>query len=72
MYKHYYFYCIYGAGLESSPLLLWPFIGLLYQLWMIDGDDDCGAIIGMIEWQGKPKYSVKLWPNGAPATTDPS
>jgi hypothetical protein len=27
---------------------------LLYQLWMINGDD-CGAISGMNEWQGKPK-----------------
>jgi hypothetical protein len=41
---------------------------MLYQLWMIDGDDD----FGMIEWQGKPKYSVKPWPSGAPATTDPT
>jgi hypothetical protein len=27
---------------------------------MIDGDD-CGAINGIIEWQGKPKYSEKTW-----------
>jgi hypothetical protein len=38
-----------GAGLEPSPLLLRPFIGLLYQLWFIDGDD-CGAISGII-WE---------------------
>jgi hypothetical protein len=28
------------TGVEPSPLLLRPFIGLLYQLWMIDGDDE--------------------------------
>jgi hypothetical protein len=37
---------------DPSPLLLLPFIGLLYQPWMIDGDD-CGAVGGMNEWQGK-------------------
>jgi hypothetical protein len=31
---------------EPGPLLLRLFIGLLYQPWMIDGDD-CGAISGM-------------------------
>jgi hypothetical protein len=33
------FLFLYGAGVE-------PFIGLLYQPWMVDGDD-CGAISGM-------------------------
>jgi hypothetical protein len=47
---------IYRAGVEPSPLLLRPIIGLLYQLWMMDGAD-CGAS-GMNEWQGKPKYSA--------------
>jgi hypothetical protein len=28
---------------------------------MIDGDD-CGAIGGMNEWQGKSKYSEKTYP----------
>jgi hypothetical protein len=55
---------IYGAGVELSPLLLRPFIGLLYQPWMRDGDD-CGAVSGMNEWQGKPKYSVKICPSAA-------
>jgi hypothetical protein len=36
------------AGVEPSPLLLRPLIGLLYQLWMVD-DDSCGASIGMNE-----------------------
>jgi hypothetical protein len=43
-----YFLFIYGAGVETSPLLLRPFIGLLYELRMIDGDD-CEAIIGVNE-----------------------
>jgi hypothetical protein len=47
---------IYGAGVEPSPLLLRPLAGLLCQPWMTDGDV-CGAISGMYEWQGKPKYS---------------
>jgi hypothetical protein len=44
-----YFVFICGAGVEPSPLLLRPFIGLLYQPWMIH-DDDCGAIGEMNEW----------------------
>jgi hypothetical protein len=35
-----------------------PVVGLLYQPWMIDGDD-CRAVSGMNAWQGKPKYSEK-------------
>jgi hypothetical protein len=51
---------------EPSPLLLRPCIGLLYQPWIIDGDD-CGAVSGMNEWQGKPEFSettapVPIWP----------
>jgi hypothetical protein len=34
---------------EASPLLLRPFVGLLYQHWMIDGDDS-ESISGMHEW----------------------
>jgi hypothetical protein len=41
-----------------SLLLLRPFIGLLQQPWMIDGDH-CGAISGVSEWQWKPKYPEK-------------
>jgi hypothetical protein len=33
--SNYFFLFIYGAGLEPIPLLLMPFIGLLYQPWMI-------------------------------------
>jgi hypothetical protein len=60
---------IYEAGVEPSPLLLRPFIALLYQPWMIDGDD-CGAVSGMNEWQGKPKYSEKTCFYSALFTTE--
>jgi hypothetical protein len=59
-----------GAGVKPSPLLLWPFIGLLYQPWMIEGDD-CGAISGINGWQGKPQYSKEACSNAALSTTDP-
>jgi hypothetical protein len=39
----------YGAGVDSSPLILLHFIGHLEQPWMIDGDDDCRAINRMSE-----------------------
>jgi hypothetical protein len=35
---------------------------------MIDGDD-CGAIGGMNEWQGKPKYWEETCPSAAVTTT---
>jgi hypothetical protein len=38
---------------------------------MVDGDD-CGAISGMNEWQGKPKYSVETWSSAALSITDPT
>jgi hypothetical protein len=40
---------ICAAGMEQDLLLLQPFIGLLYQPWMIDDDDDCGANSGINE-----------------------
>jgi hypothetical protein len=58
-----------GAGVEPSPLLLWPFVGMLYQTWMIDGDD-CGAVSGMNEWQGKPTSSEKTFPSATLSTAD--
>jgi hypothetical protein len=54
---------------EPSPLLLQPFIGLLYRPWMIDSVD-CGAISGMNGWQGKPKYSEETFPTAALSTSD--
>jgi hypothetical protein len=62
---------ICGAGLDSSSLLLRPFIGLVYQRWTIDGDD-CGAVDGMIVWHGKPKCSEKTCHVAAPLITDPT
>jgi hypothetical protein len=69
---NYYFYLfICGAGVEPSPLLLRLFIGLLYQPCTIDGDD-CEAISGMNEWQGKPTYSEETCPIAALSITDPT
>jgi hypothetical protein len=36
---------------------------------MIDADG-CGAVGGMNDWQGKPKYSKRTCPNASLATTD--
>jgi hypothetical protein len=66
-----YYLSIYVAGVEPSPLILRPFIGLFYQPWVMDGDD-CAAISGMNEWQEKPKYSEETCPSAALSTTDPS
>jgi hypothetical protein len=38
-----YLFIYLGAGVEPSPLLQKPLIGLLYQYWMVDGVD-CRAI----------------------------
>jgi hypothetical protein len=40
--QHYVF--INGIGVELSPPLLQPFIGLLKQTWMLGGDD-CGRSV---------------------------
>jgi hypothetical protein len=42
----------YEVRVESIPPLLRQFIGLMYQPWRIHGDD-CEALSGMSEWQGK-------------------
>jgi hypothetical protein len=47
-----FFLFLYGTGVELSPLLLQPFIGPLYQPWMLDGDD-CGTISGMNDCAGE-------------------
>jgi hypothetical protein len=59
------------AQVEPNPLVLRPYVGLLYKPWMI-GDDECGAIREMNEWQGKLKYSEETYPSAALATTDPT
>jgi hypothetical protein len=63
---------IYRVGTEPNPLLQQPFIGLLYQPWIVDDDDDddCGAIIGMNKWQRKPKYSEGTCRIAALSSTD--
>jgi hypothetical protein len=38
---------------------------------MIDGDD-CGAISGINEWEGKLKYLEKTRPSVILSTTDPT
>jgi hypothetical protein len=50
-------------------VLLRPLIGLLYQPWMIDGDD-CGEIGIVNDWQGGPKYLPKTCPSAALSTTN--
>jgi hypothetical protein len=65
------FLFMYAAEVEQSPLFPRPFIGLLYQPGMIYVDD-CGAIGGMDDWQGKPKYSVKTCHNATLSTTNPT
>jgi hypothetical protein len=62
---------IYVAGVALNPLLLRPFIGVLYQPWMVDGDN-CGAINGMNKWQGKPKYPEETCPSATLPTADPA
>jgi hypothetical protein len=44
------FFCLW-AGVEPSPRILRQLIGLLYQPWIIDGDDR-RAISRMTEWKG--------------------
>jgi hypothetical protein len=67
-------FCViyYWVGAEPNPLLLLrPFIGLLYQPWMIDGDD-CGVVGAMNDCKGKVKYSEKTHPSAALSTTNPT
>jgi hypothetical protein len=68
-YEAIFFYLFSWSGTELT--ILRPFIGLLYQAWMIDGDD-CGAISGMTAWQGKPQYSEKTCPSATFSTTNPT
>jgi hypothetical protein len=59
----------YWPRVEPSALLLLLFVGLLCQLSMIDGDD-CGAVGGMNDWQGKRKFSERACPSGALSGAD--
>jgi hypothetical protein len=65
----FYFLFICKAGVESSPLLLLSLISLIFQPWAIDGDE-CGAINGINEWQGKPKYWEETRNSAALSNTD--
>jgi hypothetical protein len=59
-YKSFSFFILVWGWSGPSPLLLRPFIGLLYQPWMIDDGDDCGTIRGKNERLGKRKYSENI------------
>jgi hypothetical protein len=61
---------VYDAEMVSSPLLLWPLIGLFYQPWMTVGDD-FGAIRGINLWQGKMNNSEEICPSTAVFTIHP-
>jgi hypothetical protein len=62
-------YLLGQSGTKST--ITDAFIGLLYQPRIIDSDD-CGAISGLNEWQGKPKYSDETCSSAALSTTDPT
>jgi hypothetical protein len=56
---------------KLSSLVLKPLNDISYQLWRIYGDD-CEAISGMVEWQGKPNNWEETIPSAALSTTDPT
>jgi hypothetical protein len=72
LFQKAFIYIFYMLWIWSGPssTILRPFIGLLQQPWMTDGDD-CGAVSGINEWQGKPKYSEETCHSAALSTTDP-
>jgi hypothetical protein len=63
------FFFICGAGVEPSPFLLRPFIGLMYQPWMLGGDE-CGGNSGLNEWQWKQKFSEETFLSVVLSATD--
>jgi hypothetical protein len=38
---------------------------------MVGDGDECGAVGGIKDWQGNPKYSEKPWPRAALSNTEP-
>jgi hypothetical protein len=58
------------TGLSGTKSIVTEATGLMYQHWMVDGDD-CGTISGMNDWQGKPKCSEKTCPSAALSTINP-
>jgi hypothetical protein len=56
------FLLIYWAGAEPSPLVLKPFIGLLYQRRVTEGGD-CGAVEQLVAWMnGRGNRSTRRKP----------
>jgi hypothetical protein len=62
---------IYGTGMEPSPLLLRPFIGLFYKPFMMGGDDR-RTISEMNEWQDQPKYPKNTCPSVVLSPVNPT
>jgi hypothetical protein len=62
-----------SMGLELNQVHYYRgrFVACWHQAWLIDGDDG-GAISGMSNRQGKPKYSEKTSRTLALSTTDPT
>jgi hypothetical protein len=63
---------IHGALVESSPILLLSYIGPLYQLWMMDEGDDCGAICRINKLSCKRKYFERICPSAVLSITNPT
>jgi hypothetical protein len=69
LYSRYIMVVIYlSVWSASKSNIILTYIGLLYQPWMIDGDD-CRAVNGMNEWQGIPKYSEETRPSADLSST---
>jgi hypothetical protein len=71
MHVFWSFVYFYVAIVEPGPLLLRPFIGLLYLPWIIGGND-LGDVSGKNDWRGKSRYSEKTCRSAALSTTDPT
>jgi hypothetical protein len=65
------YFSIYWAAVGPSLLFLKPLLVLLYQPWMMDGDD-CGAISEMNEWQGKTMYQKEPCLSATLSTINPT
>jgi hypothetical protein len=61
-----FIYLVGRSGVESTntEATYWPTVPALDDD-DDDDDDDCGAISGMNEWQGKPKYLETTRPSAA-------
>jgi hypothetical protein len=52
-------------------IYLWGCSGTEYIITAAYGDD-CGAVSGMVDWQGKLKHSEETCPSAALSTIDPT